>query len=328
MSYVPSATDLRTKYKHDIKHAEKNSPRYYGVIDKNDSVASGARKILMSLLRIMGENRLGAIKGENPEHLHDIRVAARRFRSALKFFKPVITSAASRETENALLAISSQLGKARDSHVWMSFLEEAARNSACTADPLWKDYCEYQHKLLKNCQKDLVTALESDLFRQFWAKANHYLRIELPCIEKKKVNKESLCVHCARRLLKLNHKLLNREIHLADMSTEELHNFRKEFRKARYWAEFSAPVLGTLTQKYALRLKDLTDSIGNVHDIDVNMKLLLKREFFTLPIFEIILKEIRTARFRNAMQTWNNLNDKDFIRKLDESLRKLSRAEI
>lgn len=66
-------------------------------------------------------NRAGMLAGEDPEYLHQGRVALRRLRTALGLFAPVLEKRARRVLRRDLRALLRKLGPARDWDVFVAF---------------------------------------------------------------------------------------------------------------------------------------------------------------------------------------------------------------
>ena len=102
---------------------------FKGVVKKQDSALFVARKILYSQYDVMRDQVPGMLEGKDPEGLHDYRVAMRRFRVALKLFRPLFRGTSVKELQKTLGELSDRMGAVRDSHVLLEFskkLEPAA----------------------------------------------------------------------------------------------------------------------------------------------------------------------------------------------------------
>ena len=88
-----------------------------GIVGKKDAAIPAARRILYSQWCIMRDNAPGMVEGRDPEHLHDYRVALRRFRAALRMFKPLLEGTSHASIDRRLKDLSDHLGPLRDIHV-------------------------------------------------------------------------------------------------------------------------------------------------------------------------------------------------------------------
>ena len=78
------------------------------------------RKSWQSLVR----EAEGARRGQDPEHVHQMRVASRRLRAAMPIFRSCFPEKKYRKWRKEIKSITASLGKARDLDVQIGFLEE------------------------------------------------------------------------------------------------------------------------------------------------------------------------------------------------------------
>jgi len=90
-----------------------------------DSVADAVAKILGQQAYKLRANIDGAAANLDPEYVHDMRVATRRARFALRRFAPVLAPEAVAEVRESLATLAAQLGAVRDLDVFLSHLPEA-----------------------------------------------------------------------------------------------------------------------------------------------------------------------------------------------------------
>ena len=103
--------------------AKPPSDRKPGSGDRTVSYCSyGFQYIRKSWLALVREAE-GARKGEDPEHIHRMRVASRRLRAAMPVFKSCFPEKKYRKWRKEIKNITSSLGDARDLDVQIGFLE-------------------------------------------------------------------------------------------------------------------------------------------------------------------------------------------------------------
>jgi adenylate cyclase len=73
-----------------------------------------SRVIAFSCIAQMQGNHAGAVAGEDPEYLHQMRVAVRRLRASLRVFAPVLSPRLATEALPPLRTLMQALGRARD----------------------------------------------------------------------------------------------------------------------------------------------------------------------------------------------------------------------
>ena len=81
------------------------------------------RAALGAALERIEANAAGAAAGEDPEHLHQLRVGLRRLRSALQAFRPLLPEKPRKRLVRALRRAMPELGAARDLDVLAARLE-------------------------------------------------------------------------------------------------------------------------------------------------------------------------------------------------------------
>ncbi|MEI7554738.1 CHAD domain-containing protein [Candidatus Chlorohelix sp.] len=120
-------------------------------------MADAGRQILRRNLRKLLENESAAREGNDPEGVHDMRVATRRLRATLKLleesvFDPLIT----RRFRKQLRKLANVLGATRDSDVFLQHLDEYInKQSPETASQLE----EFRQAIVKINQKARLTML-------------------------------------------------------------------------------------------------------------------------------------------------------------------------
>ena len=75
------------------------------------------------------------LTGDDPEAVHDFRVALRRLRSWMRAFRPYLDDTVARKTERALRRVSRLAGEARDLEVQREWLAEAAADKKSKTAP-------------------------------------------------------------------------------------------------------------------------------------------------------------------------------------------------
>jgi CHAD domain-containing protein len=98
-------------------------------LDCRAGSAEGLRLVLVSRLDETLEHRAAALVSEDPEGVHDMRVASRRLRSALRDFAPYLDEKKVSDVRGELKKLADALGRARDLDVERAALEEAAQGA-------------------------------------------------------------------------------------------------------------------------------------------------------------------------------------------------------
>jgi adenylate cyclase len=93
-------------------------------LDANAAPAAAFRQIALSCLDHLQQNHLGAIASEDPEYIHQMRVATRRLRAALRLFGPLLPAGFADPLLDPLRELMAVLGHARDLDVLLAEIAE------------------------------------------------------------------------------------------------------------------------------------------------------------------------------------------------------------
>jgi inorganic triphosphatase YgiF len=211
-----------------------------------------------------------AREGEDPEGVHQMRVAVRRLRSALALFDGVIPDAQSADFEIELRWLADALGEARDLDV---FLDEtlAPLVAASPGDPALKRLREVARELRDERQSALRTALDSPRLPRLllrlgrWTVARDWRAQDLSA--------DSARLFAPARALagellaRRRRKLRRLGARLEELSPAEKHRLRIQVKKLRYAAEFFAGLYPQPRTRRAIRrLARLQDVLGHLND--------------------------------------------------------------
>ena len=102
-------------------------------IEANASFKDAAHQAIHHQLSEMLDNLPGTRAGDDPEPLHDMRVASRRLRAAMSVFEEAFPSRLFRPLEKEVARVTDALGAVRDADVQIEFIlkqRDAAPDSA------------------------------------------------------------------------------------------------------------------------------------------------------------------------------------------------------
>jgi CHAD domain-containing protein len=210
------------------------------------------------------------------EGVHQLRVAFRRMRSALRVFRSAVPRPVTADWADGMRWLADQLGPARDLDV---FIEEGL-NAIARQLPL-----AGREKLLALAQQRRKVAyetvramLDSQRYAGFkenfstWLENQGWLTEELTDRHRKRL--EANVVPFARQLLdKQERRVLATGSHTDQESAEAMHQLRIECKKLRYATEFFGPLFKGM-EDFTEHLKSLQDLLGIMHDVAVMHQLL------------------------------------------------------
>jgi triphosphatase len=217
------------------------------------------------------ENEPAASLGVDPEGVHQMRVGARRLRSALGFFGPVLPERARTALREELRWLAGELGPARDADVLATELldplvalrpEDAALARLRDAAEQVRGEAHARVRAALGGARWPRFALETGgwIARRAWREqqlSEASAQLFLPA----RLHAAALLERRHRRARKLGRRL-------AEATIEERHQLRIRLKKLRYAAEFTAGLHpGRPAARYARRLARLQDALGHLNDV-------------------------------------------------------------
>jgi CHAD domain-containing protein len=199
----------------------------------------------------------GTRVGDDPEDLHDLRVAVRRLRALLRAAKSMLVPEWSEPLRTELKWLGGELGPARDLDVMLEHLraeaDELDGDAAAFAEALQLLEAEQagaRERLLAALTSDRYFALLDRL--EAAARAPHARALDAPL--------DGLAAKEFRKLGKAVAALG------PDPSDEELHRVRIRGKRARYAAELAEPVVGKRAGDFVKQAKAFQDVVGEHQD--------------------------------------------------------------
>ena len=221
------------------------------------------RRIAMSCLEHLQQNHPGALSSEDPEYIHQMRVATRRLRAALRLFAPVLPENLAEPLRAPLLALMKQLGRTRDLDVLLTeivnpvlaALPNEPRLPALASDITNRCYIARAQAIATLAEPDhgrvLLTALESLHARP----ASDQAMVTL---------NRFACKRLQRLRKKMRHLAL--AAHIDDPAA--LHALRIAVKRLRYALEFFSPLAREADSLRVLeKLTSLQDALGQLNDL-------------------------------------------------------------
>jgi CHAD domain-containing protein len=209
-----------------------------------------------------------AVRRDLPDSVHQMRVAARRLRSALATFAPLLDPEVSASLKDELRWVASELGAIRDTEVMLERLDEHAGDlddegdtvrSRAAIDPLL-------NQRLVAARSSAMAALRSDRHQQL-VDDLMTAAIDPPVVD-------AAYTPCSESLFPLvarTWRRLERSIDDLDMvgPSAPWHAARIKAKRARYAAESVAGIFGRDMQRLATTLADVTELLGDHQDAHV-----------------------------------------------------------
>jgi inorganic triphosphatase YgiF len=232
----------------------------------------------------MAGNALGQIAANavllratpDPEAIHQLRVAARRLRSLMATFSPMLKSLEMERLKDELRWLAHACDDARNLDVFSERLEATLK----VMDPAPTGAAALRAALAEARNKAAVAAAEaarSERFRSLmldltaWIETGAWLADEV----REELRRAPARAFAAHVLGERRRKLMKKGRDLAHLDDAARHDARIEAKKLRYTAEAFASLFGDkAVRRFVGRMKDLQDELGALNDLRLAAQVL------------------------------------------------------
>jgi CHAD domain-containing protein len=243
---------------------------YTGKVDVPLTAGMPARlamaAVLLRLLGTLEANVAGTVRDTDTEFLHDLRVAVRRTRSALKLAPAVLPDGLAARFAPEFRWLGAATTPTRDLDVYLLLYPKMAASLSSAKPAELAPFHDYLMQRRGEEQRRLVRALRSRRFRvltESW-------RDELTGLTAARRGPDAadlasrVLSKAAKRVLRLGREITD------DSPSERLHDLRKRCKELRYGLEFFVSLCDPASYRQVLRdLKDLQDCLGTFQDCQV-----------------------------------------------------------
>lgn len=262
------------------------------------------RLVLLDELAHIQSWRPVAIKGLDPEGVHQVRVSLRRMRTALSLYQSQLPEKLQRQLKKDLKPFAHSLDRTRDLDVLI--LTHQAEDHVLPEPILEALMTEH-----RQAHKPVRKLLKGKRFKRFLKRYNKRL--------KRKAWRDTTTSSASARLdefaintLDALYQQLIRQTASLDLSDESaLHRLRIECKKLRYACEFFGDLFAADQSKpFIAVLKQLQDHLGQIHDVHVHT--MIYRDLsaaFSDEALLAALESIRSERRDGSEQLKHNLRD-------------------
>ena len=216
------------------------------------------------------------VRRDEPDAVHQMRVATRRARSALQAFGQIIERERTRPLCAELKWLAAELGQARDGEVLLARLtaELAAIPPALVMGPAGDRITGHFTAELERAGKAAQRALNGRRYLRLLNDLDALLAD--PPLTPRALHKagEALTKPVRRAARRLRCALA--AVPAAEDQDAAIHEARKTAKRARYAAEAALPALGGKVRRQATRTKQLQQLLGDHHDSVVARTVLLE----------------------------------------------------
>ena len=241
-----------------------------------DPMSEAGRKVMYFHLERMLLNEPGSRLGTDIEAVHDMRVATRRLRSALRIFKAYYKPKAIAPILDGLRATAGALGTVRDLDVFIDRLERYQAGLGGEGNGLAPliEVCEADREAAR---ATLIAHLDSPAFACF---VNDFVRFTTTSGQGALKNDATTPAayqvrHVVPRLIYTRYEAVRTyELVLDRAAIATLHALRIEGKRLRYTLEFFEEVLGPEIKQVIQFTKKFQDHLGDLNDAEVAGDLL------------------------------------------------------
>jgi triphosphatase len=213
----------------------------------------------------------GTRLGEDPEQLHDMRVATRRLRAAMDLFAAALPSRAGAVREE-LRWIAAELGAVRDLDVQLDDMEEMAEWCEEWAGAGHGTTLAHLRTLLEaerdEARRKLLDALDSTRWERL---TSALLALARQGPSRRVPGARVAAAVAVPPLLAQRHRAMRKAAQRARRSgaAHDFHRVRIRGKRLRYSVEFTSPLYGQPATRFAKELTRLQDDLGNMQDAEV-----------------------------------------------------------
>lgn len=239
-------------------------------LSPDDTPLGAFRSIALACLDHLQQNHLGASTSDDPEYIHQMRVATRRLRAALRLFGPLLPADFAAPLLPALRELMGALGHARDLDVLHAEIAEPVLR-ALPDEPRLAALVGIITERRFAMRQDALHLLRSPRYGGIVLQALatvHALDGKLGAGEAAEPLPPTLLTFAESRLRRLRKQVLQLASQASVDHPPSLHALRIGIKRLRYALEFFAPLAGPkATQRLLGHLAILQDTLGQINDL-------------------------------------------------------------
>lgn len=247
-------------------------------LDSQLSTPEAFMDIAQSCIAHVQANENGVLQSDDPEFVHQMRVAVRRLRSALSVFSEIIDREHVEPIREELRWLTKELDGARNWDVFVSrtlppivstFPEHAGFTWLVDQSAVFRTQTNTQAR----------AAVASARYQRFLFAFGSWLATDVWQAQRTPLvvgaAEPPLTEFAARLLLNRHQRLKRRGRHWATLTPEERHAIRIAAKKLRYTAEFFSSLYPRKrTRRYITALAQLQDLLGSMNDAATTVTLM------------------------------------------------------
>ena len=218
-------------------------------------------------------------RSDEPDAVHNMRVATRRLRSALATYRPLLERERTEPVRDELKWLGQVLGASRDAEVLHWRLQDlvAAQPAELVLGPVGRRVDQDLRDRHRAAQADLVASLDGDRYFRLLDALDDLVAHPPLTVRAANTARKTLPALVGRAAARVDRAAQAvAEAPTPEERDQRLHEVSKSAKRARYAAETAAPVVGEPATRLADRMTALQDVLGEHQDSVVSRALLLE----------------------------------------------------
>jgi adenylate cyclase len=235
--------------------------------------ADAFRAIALACLEHLQHNHAGAVASDDPEYIHQMRVATRRLRAALRAFRPLLPPQVEAQLLPPLHELMGRLGAARDRDVLLAEIAEPVMRSL-PDEPRLGVLVGIITEERYRARVQAIAVLRAPTFGRLMLLAAALLHGELRAPDA--AAPERLMAFAKSRLRRLEKRVTGLAAAARIDDPASLHALRIGIKRLRYALEFFSPLLARKSLPgLQHQLTRLQDTLGQINDLANAGRLLM-----------------------------------------------------
>lgn len=295
LDVVPFEIEMVNKAEYGFRllgnFVEQPHPYQADVPTQQDSLTQGWQALLWSCVLHVQKNWSGALNSTNPDFLHQVRVALRRWRVLLRMVRQLGGDEQLAVLTTEIAQLSAVLGEVRDWDVLLTQALQPLNDGTLLANDhaAWWSACQVQRADCYAALQVQSRKMQSLMLRfAIWMQGDYWSRVE--------PDAPSARDFATHRLNKLTRRFVRILGRLDQHDAEGLHRLRIQTKQLRYSAEACAGWFNDPnTAGFLNALADLQQVLGRINDAAVVQRLLaelVNKHDFSAQLIEAVGKLI------------------------------------
>jgi len=272
----------------------------------SQTVAGVARRLLQTQWEQFTARLYGLSYDEDIEYVHEMRVALRRLRAALRVFRRAVDGAAS-SLGDGLRQLANALGAVRDIDVLLVFLRDYSQAASDEHRPYLRELLGAERRRRRRRYRALEAFLASEPYAELRRTCSALLTARGAEGGLQSLGGEAdepLSAVAPRILLKGLRRVTRHTWRLDRSSPEEQHGLRILCKKLRYTAEFFSCVYPEGLGDVVKPMVEMQDSLGDVHDADLYKERILRYHARRRRPADVVAADQAAAALLAHLQCW------------------------